>query len=200
MRVRPGRPAGSPPNREAILAAARQEFAERGYDGATVRGIAAVASVDPALVHHYFGSKDRLFAAIIDLPFAPGALVDQVLAGGDEGLGERLLQMVLGVWETDPANAGSGLLALLRSAVTHEEAARQVREFITSEVLGRIAEGIGAPQPRLRAALAGSQIIGLILARYVVAVEPLASADTKTLVAWYAPTLQRYLTGPLPVD
>jgi AcrR family transcriptional regulator len=199
-RGRTGRPPGSPPNREGILAAAREQFAERGYDGATIRGIAAGAGVDPALVHHYFGSKADLFAAALSLPVSPADVLDRVLDGPLDGLGERLLRGILDLWSADVDGMGGTIVGLLRSAATHEDAARMVREFVSREALGRIAEALDLPQPHLRAALAGSQIIGLALARYVVRIEPIASAGAETLVACYAPTLQRYLTGPLPGD
>jgi AcrR family transcriptional regulator len=199
-RRRAGRPAGSPPNREAILAAAREQFTERGYESATIRGIAARAGVDPALVHHYYGSKADLFAAALQLPLNPREVLGDVLAGDAGQLGERLVRRFLELWSADAAGLGGTIVGLLRSATTHEDAARMVREFVSREALGRIAEALDVPQPHLRAALAGSQIIGLALARFVIRVEPIASADTETLVACYAPTLQRYLTGPLPGD
>jgi AcrR family transcriptional regulator len=197
---RAGRPAGSPPNREAILAAAREQFRERGYDSATIRGIAAGAGVDPALVHHYFGSKEDLFAAALQLPTSPREALEGVLAGDPDGLGERLVRRFLELWAADAGGIGDTIVGLLRSATTHADAARMVREFVSREALGRIAEALDVPQPRLRAALAGSQLIGLALARFVIGVEPIASADVETLVACYAPTLQRYLTAPLPGD
>jgi AcrR family transcriptional regulator len=197
---RAGRPAGSPPNREAILAAAREQFRERGYDSATIRGIAAGAGVDPALVHHYFGSKEDLFAAALQLPTSPREALEGVLAGDPAGLGERLVRRFLELWAADAGGIGDTIVGLLRSATTHADAARMVREFVSREALGRIAEALDVPQPRLRAALAGSQLIGLALARFVIGVEPIASADVETLVACYAPTLQRYLTAPLPGD
>lgn len=196
-RGRGGRPAGSPPNRQAILDAARGLFAEQGYDGATIRAIATRAGVDPALVHHYFGSKERLFAAALRLPFHPGEIVPQVLAGGVDGLGERLLRRFFAIWDSEPAGVGGVLVGLVRSAASHEDSARMVREFFSREVLERLAERLDVPQPRLRAALVGSQLLGLAMARFVVRIEPIASADPETLVACYAPTLQRYLTGPL---
>jgi AcrR family transcriptional regulator len=195
-RRRSGRPRGSPPNREAILAAAREQFAERGYDSATIRGIAAKAGVDPALVHHYFVSKERLFTAAVRLPIRPREFVPQLLAGGADGLGERLLRRIFDVWASDP----DALVGLVRSATSHEYAARMIREFMTREVLEPVARAIDMPQPRLRTALVSSQIIGLAMARFVVRLEPIASADPETLIASYAPTLQRYLTGPLPGD
>jgi AcrR family transcriptional regulator len=197
---RTGRPAGSPPNREAILAAAREQFAERGYESATIRAIAARASVDPALVHHYFGSKDRLFVAALRLPATPSEVVAEVLAGGVDGLGERLLRRFLGLWAAGGEGPGGAFAGLLRSAVSHEDAARMVREFVAREVLGRIAEALDVPQPELRAALVASQLVGLALTRFVIRLEPIAAADEERLVACYAPTLQRYLTAPLPGD
>jgi AcrR family transcriptional regulator len=195
---RRGRPAGSPPNREAILAAAREQFAERGYDHATIRGIAARAGVDPALVHHYYGSKADLFAAALRLPVNPRELLGGMLDGDMSELGERLVRRFLGIWSDDAGDVGGAVVGLLRSATTNDDAARMVREFVSREALGPIAAALHVDQPHLRAALAGSQIIGLALARYVVRIEPIASADVETLVACYAPTLQRYLTGPLP--
>ena len=197
---RAGRAAGSPPNRESILAAAREQFAERGYDSATIRSIAASAGVDPALVHHYYGSKDSLFAAALALPVSPRKVLDDVLKGDPETLGERLLRRFLELWSSDTEGIGGAVMGLLRSLTTHDDAARMVREFVSREALGRIAEALDIPQPSLRAALVGSQIVGLVLAKHVVKLEPIATADVETLVACYAPTLQRYLTGALPGD
>ncbi len=197
---RPGRPSGSPPNREAILVAAREQFAERGFDNATIRGIAAGAGVDPALVHHYYGSKADLFAAALDLPVRPREVFADVLAGDPAHLGERLVRRFLDAWSADAAGMGGTIVGLLRSATTHEDSASMVREFLAHEVLGPIAESLDVPQPRLRAALVASQVIGLALARFVIRVQPVASANPETLVACYGPTLQRYLTGPLPGD
>jgi AcrR family transcriptional regulator len=200
VKTRVGRPVGSPPNREAILSAAREQFAQRGYETATIRSIAAQAGVDPALVHHYFGSKDQLFAAAVRLPINPRQIVPEVLEGGVDGLAERLLRRFLETWSADPAGTGGALAGLIRSAASNPDAARMIREFVTREVLERIAGALDLPQPRLRAALVCSQLIGMALARFVVRVEPIAGMDAETLIACYAPTLQRYLTGPLPGD
>jgi len=199
-RRRVGRPAGSPPNREAILAAARDLFGARGYESSTIRAIAAAAGVDPALVIHYFGSKDQLFAAAVELPVSPSSVVPELLAGDSAGLGERLVRRFLDLWSAAPGGSGGAMAGMMRAAVSHEGAARMVREFITREVLERIAESLDVPQPRLRAALAGSMLVGLAMTRYLIRVEPIASADRETLVACYAPLLQRLLTGPLPGD
>lgn len=186
------RPAGGD-TRGAILTAARQAFGARGYDATSIRGVAAAAGVDPGLVLHYFTSKASLFAAAMDLPVDVPALVQALLATGTAGLGERLARFFLGLWENPDARAP--MLAVIRSAVSHEDAGAMLREFLTEALLGRIATALDVSTPQLRASLAGSQMIGLAMARYVVRIEPLASTDTETIVAWIAPTLQRYLAG-----
>ena len=198
-RPRVGRAPGSPPNREAILDAALGYFARHGYDRATIRAIAAEAGVDPALVHHYFGSKDQLLVAALKLPVNPRDVVPELLGGPVRDIGERLLRRVLSVWGADSARGGH-MIALIRAAITRDEAARMMREFFTREVVGRLAEKLEVSQPRLRVALVASQLMGLAMARFIVRMEPVASADPETLIAAYAPTIQRYLTGPLPGD
>jgi AcrR family transcriptional regulator len=143
---RSGRRGGDSGTREAILAAARSRFGDYGYDGATIRGIAADAGVDAALVHHFFGTKERLFAAAMRLPVNPGDLLTAALAPGarepGQGLGEHLLRTVLGAWEV--AEMRSTFLGLLRSAVTSEQAAGTMREFATEAILSRIAGAVQA--------------------------------------------------------
>ncbi|HLL65945.1 MAG TPA: TetR family transcriptional regulator [Micromonosporaceae bacterium] len=196
--ARTGRRPGNQDTREAILAAARKAFAERGYDGASIRHIATGAGVDPALVHHYFGAKDQLFLATMNAPMDPGRLLPEVLAGGLDGMGERVVRMFLNVWDSP---AGSSAAALVRSAVQHEWSARMLREFLTTQVLRRIvkAANLDPAEAPLRGSLIASQIMGLALARYIIKIEPLASAPPETVVALIAPTVQRYLTMPLPV-
>lgn len=193
VRRRGRRPAGAD-TRHALLDAARQVFVERGYDGATVRLIAARADVDPAMVNHWFGGKEGLFAAATSIPVDPAALVETLTAGGPDEIGERIVRQFLTVWDT----AGEGrLIALIRSVSSHEESARMLREFISRLVFGRLTERLGVDQPQLRAALCGSQIAGLGMVRYVLRLEPLASADHDLVAAAIGPTLQRYLTAPL---
>jgi AcrR family transcriptional regulator len=177
-----------------VLAAARTAFADRGFDGATIRGIATAAGVDPALVHHYFGSKDQLFLAAIEAPADPGDLLPEVLAGGPDDLGRNLLRMFLRLWDGPARPAG---LALIRSAVSNESMAKLVREFLVAQVLRRVVGTLDAPPAErdARAALVASQLAGLVLTRYVLRLEPLASASAEELVEAMAPTLQRYLTG-----
>jgi AcrR family transcriptional regulator len=193
-RRRGRRPAGED-RRGDILAAAREEFGRRGFDGTTLRGIARAAGVDPRLVHHYFDGKDAVFAAAFELPVRPQEVVEPVLAPGPDGLGERLVRLVLSVWDM-PAGR-QRLVALLSAAVASEAGARMLREFLTREVFGRVVARLGSDDPELRASLAASQMMGLGMARYVLRLEPLASADADDLVDLLAPTLQAYLTGPL---
>jgi AcrR family transcriptional regulator len=193
--ARTGRRPGVSGTREAILGAARRAFAEHGYQHATIRGVADLAGVDPALVHHYFGTKQELFVAAVQLPVNPVEQLMAVLNEDPDQAGRRMVETFLSVW--DHAATQSPLLALIRSAVGDEHAAAMLREFITEEVLGQIAHRLGGADAGLRATLVGSQIIGLAMARYIVKVEPLASAPPSQIVAAVGPTLQRYLTGDL---
>jgi AcrR family transcriptional regulator len=189
---RTGRRPGAGGTREKILAAARADFTEVGFEGATIRGIAGGAAVDPALVLHYFGSKAGVFRAAVEFPVDPAEFIPRLLEPGLDGLGERLVTFFLATWDSP---AGSPLLALIRSVVTNETAAALLRDFVSREVLARLAEAIELDQPQLRASLAGSQLIGLAMVRYVVRVEPLASAPPAEVARWLGPTLQRYLAG-----
>lgn len=192
-RPRGRRPAGED-TRAALLDAARVEFTERGFDGATVRRIAQRAGVDPAMVNHWFGGKDALFVAVMQIPVNPEEIISRVLDGDREQVAERILRMFLSVWD---ANGGGALAVLMRSVASHEDAARMFREFISRVIFGKIASAVAPDRPDLRAALCGSQIAGLGMLRYVIRLEPLASADHDTVVGAIAPNLQRYLTGVL---
>jgi AcrR family transcriptional regulator len=191
--ARTGRRPGVSGTREAILDAARRAFAEQGYQRATVRDVAKLAGVDPALVHHYFGTKQDLFVAAVRLPVNPVDQLTAVLAAEPDQVGQRLVETFLSIW--DHAAGQSPLLALIRSAVADKDAAAMLREFITEEVLGPIARRLGSPDAQLRATLVGSQLIGLAMARYIIRVEPLASAPSAQVAAVVGPTVQRYLTG-----
>lgn len=193
-RRRGRRPAGED-LRGAIVEAARGEFTARGYEATTLRGIARAAGVDPRLVHHYFDGKEQVFVAALDLPASPAALVPTLLAAGPDGVGERLVRLFFGVW--DGPTGRPRFVALLGAVVSSPEAARMLREFLARELFERIAAGLGSPDSALRGGLAASQMVGLAMARYVVGIEPIASADVETLVPWLAPTIQRYLVGDL---
>jgi AcrR family transcriptional regulator len=188
----PGRPADGGDRRALILAAAREEFAGKGYAGASVRGIARSAEVDPALVHHYFGTKEQVFVAAMELPFAPVELVTQVLDGPRDAMGERLVRMFLGVWAHPDFR--TPMLGMLRSAMTGEEGASMLREFVGTALLDRIAAAAGPVDP-LRLQAAAAQMVGVVILRHVVRLEPIASAAEDDVVAVVGPTVQRYLVG-----
>jgi len=193
-----GRRPGESGSRLAILEAASARFAQHGYEGTTIRGIATDAGVDPALVHHFFGTKDRLFIAAMRLPINPAEVIPQVVAAGIDGAGERLVTIfVHTIREQGDANP---MLGLLRSATAHPDAARMLREFLTSAVLEKVAAALDTPQPRLRAALCASQIMGLLLAHQVVGLPPLVATNTETLIAAIGPVIQHYISDPLPGD
>jgi AcrR family transcriptional regulator len=193
---RRGRRPGSPGTRDAILAAARDLFAERGYGGASVRAIAAGAGVDAALVHHYFGTKDQLFVAAVGLPADPQAILSAAAAHGPDRVGEGLVRAFFRFWEPPD---GARLVGLLRSAVAHDWMARLLREFMVENVLRHVAERVAPPgsDPAWRADLVASQMVGLAMARYVLRAEPLASASPDDVVAAVGPVVQHYLTGDL---
>jgi AcrR family transcriptional regulator len=148
--------------------------------------------VDPALVHHYFGTKEQVFAAAIELSFEPAIGVAELFAQGPEGAGARLARFFIQVWENPVTRAP--LLAVIRSAVTNETAAATLREFVLRKLVERVAGELNVPDPGLRAELAASHLVGIAILRYVVKVEPLASADVEEIVERIAPALQRYLT------
>ena len=197
MARRTGRRPGNPDTRETILAAARDAFADKGYDGASIRTIATGAGVDPALVHHYFGTKDKLFLAAMNAPFDPGEMVAKAAAGDRAELGERLVRAFLAMWD---GPAGAPAVAMMRSAVANEWTARLFRQFVLSQVLRRIraAVELDPAEADLRITFVASQMAGLAMARYVIKVEPLASAPAESVVAAVGPSVQRYLTGELP--
>jgi AcrR family transcriptional regulator len=176
------RPAGTN-TRGAIVGAARSEFAERGYDGTSLREVARRAGVDPALVHHYFGGKNALFTAAMDLPMDPREGVAAVVAAGVDGVGERLVRLFLTVW--DPPTNREPMLGLLRV-------------FRVGALARPLAAATGDDDVELRASLVVSQLIGLAMGRYVVRIEPLVSASVDQLVARAGPVLQGYLVPKDP--
>ena len=196
---RTGRRPGKQDTRRQILAAARAAFAERGYDRATIRHIATGAGVDPALVHHYFGTKEGLFRATVEAPIDPAVMVPRVLRGDVEHVGERLVRTFLGVW--DDADTGPAIRAMVRSAVGNEMSAGLLREFFATQIVRRVTSELGADESpersAMRASLVASQLFGLAMARYIIGLEPLASTPVDALVPMVAPTVQRYLTGDL---
>lgn len=190
--ARTGRRPGGEDTRGAILAAARGAFAQHGFRGATIRGIASRAGVDPALVHHYFGSKEDLFGAAIRLPLRPVEAAEAVLAGGLEGVGERLVRLFFSVWEVPESR--DGLTAMLQGAFTNEQAAAALREFFESALLERIAPALDIPDARLRMTVVASHMVGVAILRYVVGFETLRAASLDELVDLLAPRIQSYIT------
>ena len=190
-----GRRPGAPDTRAEVLAAARASFAEKGFRGTTIRAVASAAGVDPALVHHYFGTKDDLFVAALEIPVDPREILAPVVAAGPDGAGERLLRTFLSVWD-DP-EIQPGLVALARSLVA-DDSAGLVRDGFIPVVVGPVLASLVSDRPEVRVPLVASQMIGLIVARYVIAIPPLALMPAEDLVARVGPTLQHYLTGDLP--
>lgn len=195
-RTRVGRRAGESGTREAILAAARDQFAGKGFSGATLRGIAAAAGVDTALIRHFFGSKDDLFAATLHIPEEIFRRALTALDGDPSRLGERMADTYLRLWE-EPETA-TAVLAVARSAISSDQGADRLRALLGAVVFRPAMPHIVADRPDVRISLAGSHLLGVALARYVVRVEPLAALGRDEVIAFCAPAIQRYLAEPLP--
>ncbi|AEF42042.1 TetR/AcrR family transcriptional regulator [Hoyosella subflava] len=188
---RPGDPSET---RETIVSAARAMFAKHGFDKASVRKIAAEAGVDPALINHHFGSKQKLFVAAMRAPVNPVEVVQRLAAEGPDKLGFRIAETFVSVWDSP---AGSGLAQAMRGALAQDGMTVAMREFVTHQILPAIASALDAPAPekRVRASLVASQLIGLAVTRYILRIEPLASASPEAVVGSIGPVLQGYLTG-----
>jgi AcrR family transcriptional regulator len=151
--------------------------------------------VDPSLVLHYFGSKDELFGAALEVPVEPAELLRRVMEQSIDDVGTAMVRSFLDSWE--PEESRGPLVARVRSAMTNDTAMALVREYLGRRVFGPVTEALGTPDAELRATLMGSQFIGLVMVRYIARIEPLASASVDQLVAALGPTMQRYLTGDL---
>ena len=191
---RSGRRPGETQTRDAIAAAARSQFAEVGYDRATMRSIASTAGVDPALIVHFFGSKEALFREVTALPPELAGILGSVVEGAREDVGRRVAQTVVALLENPVSRAV--VLARIRSAASHGEAAALVRELVSRDI-GALTNALTDDRPDVRAVLVGTQIVGLVFSRYVVAVEPMASLPPAELVDVLTPTFQRLLVGSL---
>ncbi len=194
--TRTGRRPGDGRTRRAILDAARAQFGDRGYAETTIRSIADEAHVDPALVMHFFGSKDRLFVACVEWPFDPAHEIPVVIGDGPEGAGARLTALFLRTW--DERAGRNTIVALLRAAMTQEPAKRELREFLEAEILMPLLAGLDSDQAGVRANLVASQLIGLGVVRHVLEFEPLASMRAADVIDTVAPGIQAALTDPLP--
>ncbi|WP_062353961.1 TetR/AcrR family transcriptional regulator [Herbidospora yilanensis] len=189
-----GRRPGTPQTKEAILDAAVASFVQSGYAATTIRGVARAADVDPALVMHFFGSKDGLFDAALREAM-PVRELSTVLAGDVSSLGARLTRRYLEVWESP--ETGPRIRAVVGSIASTPAAAQIMRDFVGGELAAPLAKSLPCDQPEHRAILAAAQLIGMAFARYLLAVEPIASMTVDELVIFVAPSVQRYLTGDL---
>lgn len=194
MTISRGRRPGAPDTRAEVLDAARVLFAERGFSRTTIRAVAADAGVDPSLVHHYFGSKDDLFMAALALPIDPRDFLVQVVAAGPDGAGERLVRTLLSVWD-DP-QVQPALLAVARSVIG-DDGGRLVSEGFIPVVVGPVLAALVVDRPEVRVPLVASQVVGLIVTRYVLAVPGMVDMAPEDVVLSVGPTIQRYLTGDL---
>lgn len=193
---RRGRPPGSSDSRERILVHARELFARNGIDKTSIRAIAAAAGVDSALVHHYFGTKEQLFVAAIDIPVDPSAVLGPIRAAPVEQLGHLIPSLLLPLWDSE---LGTGLVATLRSMLAGSDVSlirSLFQEVITAEVGPRV--DVPAGTGRLRVQFVVSQLVGVVVARYIIGLEPFASLPAEDIAENLAPNLQRYLTGELP--
>lgn len=195
--TRSGRRPGNPDTRQEILDVARNTFATLGFTKASIRRIAATAGVDPALVHHYFGSKDELFLATVQVQINPRQVVEQLVAGGVEDLGSRMIAAILQVWDSP---AGASLIAAIRTAVGDPGPRRALTQFVTTEIVSRLLRALqySEAETELRGGLLASQILGVVIGRYVLGLPALVAMDREVLIASVGPTVQHYLTGPLP--
>ena len=190
-----GRRPGESGTRELILAAARSQFGARGYNRATIRSIADEAAVDPALVTHFFGTKQQLFNEVVTLPFDPEALIASIVEAPTAERGERLARFVVNLMK-DP-DYGTGFTALMRAATSEPEAADLFRQRLTSGVFLPLAHRLGMDRAEVRAAITATQTIGLVMVRHVIKIDALTSLSDDEIVALIGPTLQRYLAEPI---
>jgi len=195
-RRRPGRPAGNSDTRDRILASARELFARNGIGNTSIRAVAAAAGVDSALVHHYFGTKERLFGAAVRIPIDPMEVIGPLREVPVEELGYQIPSKLLPLWDSE---LGAGLMATLRSVIAGSEVnlfRSFIQDVIAVEVGGRVDDPPGSGVIRVQ--FVASQLIGVVMARYILELEPFKSLPPEQIARTIAPNLQRYLTGDLP--
>ena len=196
--ARRGRPAGPSDNRDKIVAAARATFAEVGYDAASLRAIARRAGVDPALVHHYFDGKAALFIEIVQLARDPADVVAEVARAGEAEHGRALVTAFLQLWEPRRPDGPLPFVVAVQAVSASPEAATGFREFLFERVWSRVGMDRDPAERRLRQAHVASLLFGVAWSRYLMKLEPFASAPVNELAGWIAPTLDRFLDGALP--
>jgi AcrR family transcriptional regulator len=195
-RKRRGRPAGVSDTRDRILTSARELFASKGIRNTSIRAVAAAAGVDSALVHHYFGTKEKLFAAAVHIPIDPMDIIGPLREVPVEEIGYRLPSMLLPLWDSD---LGTGFIATLRSVLAGSEVnlfRTFIQDVIAVEVGARVDNPPGSGTIRIQ--FVASQLVGVVMARYILQLEPFASLPPEQIAQTIAPNLQRYLTGDLP--
>jgi AcrR family transcriptional regulator len=191
-RARPGRWRSGAESRQRILETARTLFRQHGYDGTTVRAVAAEAGVDPSMVFYFFKTKQGLFGAAVDMSPQTPAAIASIFTGGLDGIGERIVRTLV---ENLDSSDRTPLAILTRSAPTHDTSEALLREFIDREITGRLAAMLDTPDAALRVGMVNVQILGLAVARYLVKIEPIASAPADDLVAMFGPLVDRCLNG-----
>jgi AcrR family transcriptional regulator len=196
-RKRPGRPPGTSDSRERILASARELFARNGIDKTSIRAVGAAAGVDPALVHHYFGTKQQLFAAAIHIPIDPMEIIAPIRDTPVAEIGYKLPSLLLPLWDSE---LGQGFIATLRSLLAGSEVSL-IRSFLQEVIAVEVGRRVDNPPGTgmIRVQFVASQLVGVVMARYILELEPFASLPVEQIAQTIAPNLQRYLTGDLPV-
>jgi AcrR family transcriptional regulator len=191
-RSRPGRWRSGAESRQRILETARALFGQHGYAGTTVRAIAAEAGVDPAMVFYFFGTKQGLFAAVVEMSANVPPAIESIFTGSPDSMGARIVRTLV---ENLDESDRPPLVILARSAPTHDQSQALLREFIDREITGRLAAMLDTPDAGLRVGMVAVQILGLAVARYIVRIEPIASAPVDELVNRFGPIVQQCLTG-----
>jgi AcrR family transcriptional regulator len=195
-RKRPGRPPGTSDTRERILASARELFARNGIDKTSIRAIAADAGVDAALVHHYFGTKTQLFAAAIHIPIDPMTVIGPLREIPVDRIGYVLPSILLPLWDSE---LGKGFIATLRSILAGNDASL-IRSFLQDVIAVEVGSRVDSPpgSGRIRVQYVASQLVGVVMARYILELDPFRSLPVEQIAETIAPNLQRYLTGDIP--
>ncbi|KKE99747.1 TetR family transcriptional regulator [Mycolicibacterium obuense] len=195
-RKRPGRPPGASDTRDRILSVARDLFARNGFDNTSIRSIASGAGVDGALVHHYFGTKTQLFAAAIHIPIDPMSVIGPLREVPVEEIGHVLPSLLLPLWDSE---MGKGFIATLRSLLAGSDVS-MVRSFLQDVIAAEVGSRVDSPPGtgRVRVQFVASQLVGVVMARYILELEPFRSLPVDQVAETIAPNLQRYLTGDLP--
>jgi AcrR family transcriptional regulator len=195
-RRRPGRPAGASDTRERILSSARELFAQNGIDKTSIRAVAAAAGVDPALVHHYYGTKQQLFAAAIHIPIDPMEVIRPLRETPVEEIGYTLPKLLLPLWDSE---AGKGFIATLRSLLAGSEVSL-IRSFLQEVIAVEVGSRVDNPPGTglIRVQFVASQLVGVVMARYILELDPFKTLPVEQIAETIGPNLQRYLTGDLP--